>query len=446
MQSSLKKLLLRHRSLLAQQNPTKAMTILVPRSATAVELTTATLHGGLQKNNNYKAATTTIYKNNADLILPISIDASSSSVHDQVLRVACLLCPFLLHNNNSDTLQATRLSGGLSNELYIVESTINSKKKTQVLVRIHPTIGNDSALLDRSAETKLAAWLAQHANAPTVYGRFTNGRVEEFYSNHFPLKHSCMHKYEGQMARHMADLHALDVPHSVLPSRNTTSIWERVRGWLDMIHDEDMQQTNKLRSEWAWLEEALFATSSTTCTHYEQVARDFCRQVVVCHMDAQSLNFLCDSNGNELKWIDFEYVGRNARAVDIANTFCEHANMNEVRAKYETDYPSDKHQDEFLCAYICRLQEQTSGSTTTTEPCTNTALQQIANALQSSSTNSAMLRALRETVAQYTLVSHLSWAVWSLAQRSLSSIEFDYDAYAHHRLDGYQYCKQVFWK
>ena len=72
-------------------------------------------------------------------------------------------------------------------------------------------------------------------------------------------------------------------------------------------------------------------------------------------MDMQSLNLLKDTTITDqevIKVIDFEYAGFNPRAMDMANTFCEHCDMNNIQADYPKEYPSDAVQNQFVQSYI----------------------------------------------------------------------------------------------
>jgi ethanolamine kinase len=136
-------------------------------------------------------------------------------------------------------------------------------------------------------------------------------------------------------------------------------------------------------------------------------------------MDAQSLNFLKSSNDfDDLKLIDFEYSGMHPRAADIANTFCEYCDMNNLKGRWEEEYPTEAQQEEFLDAYLARCEVEM---------------------------DAASRQQFQHEVNKHALVSHLGWATWSVLQHSLSDIDFDYLAYARHRMDGYRYFKKKYW-
>jgi ethanolamine kinase len=212
---------------------------------------------------------------------------------------------------------------------------------------------------------------------------------------------------------------------------------------------------------WQWTRTAFQQHYNDTSTN--TAATRFCRQIVLAHMDCQSLNLLVpleDDSRNQsnkltnnhphgnhdcMRVIDYEYCGLNPRAADIANTFCEMCQMNEIKADWELEYPSQETQDELLRAYLRQLEH--GGCSDGKEDGSNK---------DNSSANNFSLSDMRHEVGRYTLVSHLSWTVWALlyAARHLSKCDihseeegcFNYLAYAQQRMDGYRYFRAHFWE
>jgi thiamine kinase-like enzyme len=441
---------------------------------------------------------TTPYRDNANLVLDMTLDVNASNVNRQIWSIVRTICPFLddvtnsgtlLSQSDSDeeTISATSvdkskqqdpmdgiaiepLTGGLSNELFVVQTS----HPQGVLVRIHPSTDNDSeawtsgpslakaeqhSVVDRETENKLAAWLSAQGIAPIYYGRFTNGRVEEFYPNMTTLSWHEMPTYAPQIARLMADFHRLPVPDEVL-TKPINGKWDCescqfaiIDGWLDTVknlfsrlptpkneaeHDykEKQQLVQELAREWAWLKTQLADNTPLAGDSLEvQVrARSFFREVVLTHQDCQSLNVLRElsptnaSNSNHnFKLIDFEYAGWNPRAADIANTFCEYCDMNNLRANFETEFPSEQNQNVFLQAYVQRVQPS------------------LAAELSASGLWEPFLATARNEVGRFTLQSHLGWAIWSVVKRNEDSIDFDYLAYAAQRMAGYRLFKSRYY-
>lgn len=413
----------------------------------------------------------TVYGENATKILPLEVDATNTATRDQQLvRVLREICPSFFetsHNyheqssathgverRDDHTMTIQPLLGGLSNQLFVWKRPDSS---SSVLFRIHPR--SEVEIVNRETENRILVMLSQQGDAPLFYGRFANGRVEEFYDNHRPLSCREMNTYAAEIAALLARLHRKHVPPQVLTPTDDGHLWTRLEEWFHMASQQQPEQRRittdstlmleRLRFEWTWLQSVLRPTQSRCTTKAingsadaaptqrapAQQAQDFLDEIVLTHMDCQSLNLLRpDSNddGNEsasskagpLRLIDFEYAGLNPRAADIANTFCEFCDMNNMRADYEREYPSEDVQNEFFRAYLKDLDSSSLLAGQQEE----------------------FLTAMRLHVGKYTVLSHLGWAVWSLVQHNLSDIEFDYLAYAQHRMDGYELFKAKFWR
>lgn len=370
-------------------------------------------------------------RSKASTVLPESIDENSPVRNDQIIHVAKTLCPQLCSDDESETqnvissnkqsLTVKPLQGGLSNELFVV-----SNGTSHVLVRVHPS--SETSIIDRNMENRLAAWLSLHGDAPIFYGRFKNGRVEQFYQDYVPLNCREMKLYDAAIARLMARMHQSHPPGRIFDKTTQGHVWERLEEWMELARGTTYQELwDTLRKDLDWLYRQLTGHRQTT-DKMEQKAIEFCRQIVLTHMDCQSLNLLRPKDSqdpNDLCWIDFEYAGLNPRAADIANTFCEHCDMNNIKADYENEYPSEETQTTFLMAYL--------------EALAASPLDDLNQKDQE-----AFLLFLRNEIGRFTLLSHVGWAVWSLVQEQISNIEFDYIAYGRHRLQGYDYFKAKF--
>ena len=405
---------------------------------------------------------TTAYRNNADQVVPTLVEISSPKRNDQIKKVIETLCPFL--SEKFSDLDIQPLGGGLSNELFVVEQ--------QVLVRIHPaapTQEDGCSVVDRDVEPKMAAWLADQKMAPIMYGRFENGRIEEFYPNVVPLSCHDMPAFSSQIGTILARFHTLQMPSTILPkpadsstensneNNSYTSPYSHFNGidrWLQILHskqengdhkdveDSSSSLLGQVETEWQWLKNELSTetlSSKVEDTPTSSSALHFIREVVFTHMDCQSLNLLRPKEDNSetsttsdqppLKLIDFEYAGWNPRAADLANTFCEFTDMNNLCAKYESEYPSTEIQNIFLLAYLNEANPEWFA-----------AIKENEEILKN-----AVLPAMRQEIGRFTLLSHIGWTIWSLVKdQEESGIDFDYIQYARHRMDGYKLFKTWF--
>ena len=472
----------------------------------------------------------TQYRDNADLILDMTLDVHSSStpecVNGQIWNIVSILCPFLHHGKEEkndaiamhdstttlppSSLTIKPLTGGLSNELFIVQTSYSPQG---VLVRIHPSTSSSSddedydddeeaAFIDRDIENKLVAWLSSQNIGPTYYGRFNNGRVEEFYSNVKPLSCHEMSKYAISIATNLATFHSLDVPTTIMGPKPTsleqTCRFNSIDNWFTSVfnkldkkkkeeeevstsnteekknddtdgdndNDDDIIELSKeLYKEWMWLKESLLqegegdvgggggsSDDSTTTNAIKSKALQFIREIVLTHQDCQSLNILkkdtttsADKNTSstedledslDVKLIDFEYAGYNARSADIANTFCEYCDMNNLCAKYESEYPTEYDQNIFLKTYVKQVDPKLA----------NEIFNSSNDEDETSSTEEKIfLSTLRQEIGRFTLLSHLGWAIWGILKKLEDCvIEYDYIEYTRHRMDGYKLFKSLF--
>lgn len=343
---------------------------------------------------------------------------------------------------------------------------------TKVLVRNHCENDEDEGFVDRDSENKLLALLSGHDLAPTYYGRFNNGRVEDFYDGYRALSFHEMAAFGKQIATKMAELHALTLSNEdrnriLGVSQNVAQIWGRVQKWIDLARSKILQkptdkenliQLDYLCQQWKWLQNELndpiakHRESLEVTEHFpemecptEIMIIEFCNEIVLTHMDCQSLNILtpishppypeqsfqpkkANSEEPTIQVIDFEYAGMNARVTDIANTFCEHCDMNNLKPDYKTEFPNIGQQNQFLRAYLLFARPD------------------LANDKKLSNDDwDKILKLMRDQVSRHTLVSHLCWAIWAIAQHYVSSIEFDYLKYAKIRIEGYELFKSKFW-
>jgi len=392
------------------------------------------------------------YLNNPAKVAPLCIKSGSE---EEIAAVVQEICTDIIQ----PPYKISQLSGGLSNQLYVVNDS--------VLVRVHAESGDSSNgddsctsrfhLVDRELESRVLAFLAQEGIAPIMYGRFQNGRLEEFLRGAEPLKCTEMAKYGALIAAELGGMHVLTLPDDiVLPS-----MIDRVEVWFDYILRQgdkndpifaDLDVRGSLQNEFQWLKGLLqppnekSACSSALLPDQHDVsdrAITFSREVVFTHMDCQSLNILklkpittedvktdqFQTTGcRGLQLIDFEYASSNARAADIANTFCEHCDMNNLKADYKNEYPTDDDQNVFLKAYVQKV-----------DPALALELEK-----ENGQSWKDFVQVMRYEVGKHTLLSHLAWAIWSIVQHFVSPIEFDFKQYASQRLEGYRYFKDRF--
>lgn len=448
----------------------------------------------------------TEYRNNPKKMLKLRIDtnATKEECHSQIGKIVDILCPFLLRNGEDCPFRIKPLTGGLSNHLFLVSNSnfssdadgttgvaADTARTNTVLVRIHPDADCQScnnkeeeafSVVDREFEPKFASWLASQREdlphnrgtmAPTVYGRFENGRVEEFYTNVRPLVCAEMKTYAPWIAQSLASFHSLDSPpEDVLPpppiddGTSSATIYKTIRSWLieaskAQLDSNNNKFRNELSQEWDWLETILakppqqqsFESSDNSIV---AEALEFIRRTTIAHMDCQPLNILinrediednCDDTVhtlNTLRLIDFEYSGWNPIAADIANTFCEYCEMSNLRADYEKEYPTPAQQDTFFWNYLLQS-NPTRAKQFSSYSWRQDGMNIDDNPNDCDTEWQLFSSTLQQEVGRFSLLSHLGWAIWSIIKaQEEDGIDFDYMTYARHRMDGYTWAKKKF--
>jgi thiamine kinase-like enzyme len=139
-------------------------------------------------------------------------------------------------------------------------------------------------------------------------------------------------------------------------------------------------------------------------------------------MDLQPLNILkADAWGEHvLKFIDFEYAGYNPRALDVANTWCEHCEMTDMKPDYDAQYPSPDQQRFFVKCYLSNL-----------DPA----------GCEANKYDDAFVADFIRDVDRHSLMSHYAWLLWSVKQAVEADIEWDYYRYIGIRAKGYFWMK-----
>lgn len=321
---------------------------------------------------------------------------------------------------NYDRFHVAPVSGGNTNLLFCV-SKIRCKEQTKpsipdsVLVRVFGAPG----LIDRDIETSTYAALAKQGIAPKYYGRFANGRLEEWLEGMKTLVETDMAIPDIflEAARSFARMHSNFVIPNYLqkyhdPAKPPT-LRTQLHDWLDQAlyhsnfqNDKDTQRAQalelpKLTAELDWLKQSVIPKDA---------------KVGFCHNDVLASNMLWAESTKTLHFIDFEYGGINYLSYDIANHFNEFAGgtSKEYNAtpKY-TDFPSPELQRTFVTEYLTTFHDGSSPSQEQVE------------------------KSLRE-IKGFVLANHLVWGLWGINQAATEGCsDFDYLKYGTCRIQRY---------
>ena len=304
-----------------------------------------------------------------------------------------------------------RVSGGITNTLYLVEFSATHN----VLLRVFGAEG----MIDRDIENATFAALAQSKIAPTYWGRFANGRVEQFLENTRPLQVREMGEHSTNIAVALAQMHRDFVVPTYLNEYHPLdqpTLWTQLEEWLEQAvaalgkfqtpcdcDKADSLHLPNVAEELRWLKET-------------QIPPD--AQVVFCHNDLLAANILLKETDGSIQLIDFEYGGINYLTFDIANHFNEYAGgpPHDPFPNYEW-LPNEKTRQEFIRVYLTTFLNQKP-----TEDAVESMMQELHGFL---------------------LANHLYWGLWAVNQAYTEGCEeFDYMEYAVNRFKQYAICKK----
>ncbi|KAL3924841.1 MAG: hypothetical protein SGILL_000796 [Bacillariaceae sp.] len=341
-----------------------------------------------------------------------------------------------LSETSKINLVVSVVNGGNTNRLFCVSSIQDNGSSRSlrsstastaplpesVLVRIFGAEG----LIDRDVETSTYAALAQQGLALAYYGRFANGRIEE-WSDWKPLTEKDMMKSDisGYIAMQLARLHCqFTIPKHLVEYHNpqgTPTMWTQLEDWLASArkatfrNDKDSQRAEALQlgnlvDELEWLRKDVISSNA---------------KVGFCHNDLLASNILYSV---PLQLIDFEYGGINYLSYDIANHFNEFAGGTAPEDKATPNYdmlPNKDFQRNFCLAY----------------------LEEIMSASKQTASDKEMehsIEKLMQEVEGFILANHLVWGLWGVVQSVIATDEddFDYMHYGSCRINKYFELKQ----
>ena len=428
------------------------------------------------------------YLNNPGLIFPVSIpdsvknpEVTQKEIFAVIVRIVKEMCQGMEQLYIED-LDISELGGGLTNKLYLVrglEEDLNlanlseKKNKVKVLVRVNGPPESD-ILVNRTTENRISSMLSHNKIAPVYYGRFENGRVEEFYENANTLSYLEMRptaeqikvgsgeckSYAWSIASAIGSIHKLQVSDgiSITNCDEEGEIFSKIDKWCELAGAYLLEENHKnviddialwsgedgekftldvIKDEGLWLKTKLApippedrAKSDYKTMDVETTAKYFAREVTFTHLDCQSLNIMKSDaiwGENAVRLIDFEYAGHNPRALDLANTFCEVCKMNDLIPDYIAEELNAKEGRFYLDTYI-----------TTSFP----EMKELQVSIGGEARYEEFLTEFRVEVDQHMMASHLVWAMWSIIQACISPIEFDYMKYGRLRMEGYYLKKE----
>ncbi|KAF0986498.1 hypothetical protein HZS_6257 [Henneguya salminicola] len=319
---------------------------------------------------------------------------------------------------NPEQFLITPIKGALTNYIYLCELNktipIEKHEHRRVILRLY---GEISGSHEKFYEILIFNILSERKLGPKLLGAFKNGRIEQYIeSRALSVAELREGSYLERIARKMAKFHLLEIPFDKRPKYITRF----VEKYLPHIHrafenNEDMTQRQK--------EIINTLASRNVIKEYEdlKVALEKMNSLTVyCHNDVQEGNLLVlPSNYSspqleQIMVIDFEYSYYGYRGYDIGNHFCEFImqNVSDKPLGFDYDpgcYPTHQQQMAFAEAYLNCISEELKNS-------------------NDSSRNYFLTSpdSLIKEANHHSLMSHLFWGFWGVAQHYLSHIDFPF--------------------
>ncbi|KAK3694797.1 kinase-like domain-containing protein [Podospora appendiculata] len=311
--------------------------------------------------------------------------------------------------NSGESISVERLSGALTNAVYVVspppESALSpggegKKTPTKVLLRIYgPQVEH---LIDREKELSVLRRLARKKIGPRLLGTFLNGRFEQFF-NATTLTPANLREPETskQIAKRMRELH--DGVELLEEEKNEgPAVWRNWDRWLEQAEKtvtfldqvvlsgprgamRGPKDAWKMRGpvcgvEWPQFK-ALVQKYRDFLDSYYGNAKKIREKLVFAHNDTQYGNILRirpddqkspllqpANEHKQLIVIDFEYAAANVPGYEFANHFSEWTyNYHDPVTPFacETDkYPAPEQQERFIKAYVNHRSKYATPSST----------------------------------------------------------------------------------
>eukprot|EP00457_Paulinella_chromatophora_P009181 gb/GEZN01009237.1/.p1 GENE.gb/GEZN01009237.1/~~gb/GEZN01009237.1/.p1 ORF type:complete len:428 (-),score=32.20 gb/GEZN01009237.1/:43-1326(-) len=305
-----------------------------------------------------------------------------------------------------DSFLVDVVHGGITNKLYRCQDPLVCEK--YVLVRIFGA--KTDVVINREREAIVVNALSRLGEGPTIYGRFLNGRLEEFLPGR-TLSPADMKSPNIMIlnASATARLHALDIPII-----KDCGLFPMFRGWVKTaleLRFEDAEKAAKYEA----LDMKKIASEAADLLKILSKERSRSKKYVYSHNDLLGGNIMyveakTPSTPASCRFIDFEYGCYTSREYDIANHFCECCGME---CNWSL-FPSEQLQKFFIQHYLFKSGLECSGE----------AVDHFYTGVQ-----------------PWILLAHLFWGIWAVIQASISLIDFDYLAYAKMRFQGYREMK-----
>lgn len=357
------------------------------------------------------------------------MDSVATNLRDRALKICCEHLGGAWKKISVDQISVTPISGGMTNQLYccsLPESfNLPEGEPNQALLRLY---GDQWRDCDMSLQVKIFELLSERELGPKLYGKFDDGRLEEFLpAQSLTSAEMCDPKISQIIARKLARVHSLDVPNM---NKNENWLLERFREWLEFINNHRRSPSDYsdgvAHSTLKIANKLLAIDFEHEINFVRKIIDDIKSPIVFSHNDLHQGNILLAKPtkrrsilDKRVILIDFEYCSYNYRAYDIANHFCEWCFEYDTpeyphSATFEERFPSVEVQRKFIRDYL--------GD----EP------------------DEAEVNKILNEIKPFCMTAHLVWALWSIKCAYLPTTKFGYWEHAWSRWQLYSNLKLEF--
>uniref|UniRef100_A0A0N5ADD2 Choline/ethanolamine kinase n=1 Tax=Syphacia muris TaxID=451379 RepID=A0A0N5ADD2_9BILA len=343
-------------------------------------------------------------------------------------------------------------SGGLNNFIFAISLPEKLRepgsKVNDLLLKIYFTENEDDIL----TESVVTVFLSEKHLGPTVFGAFTEGRIEEFIPSRILTNNEFCNIHVGyEIGRILACIHSLDIPISkkdrfpklvedMLTRLRTSSRWSQSQKMHTTLFDKrgilcpDEVTLDLLAKEFELSKQCVASSGSP---------------IVFSNNDVHPGNLLLrdgfevtndgltgyPSNVDPLVLIDYEYCSYNYRGFDLCHYCCEscHDNANENWPGYrilQEQWPSDEQQRRFAEGYLDQIDKITQIRGGQRPYCVSDL---------PLNRELAIKRILTE-IKQFAAFPQIIWSIWSFRQAEdfpIDSADFDFFECGFDRLGVY---------
>ena len=356
--------------------------------------------------------------------------------HPNILKEPNSICLNLLDNWKQSFLtlqniQYTALTGGLSNELYIVQHNDPDILPKKVILRYYGS--SMQHLVSHQDEVYIAEYTSKKGvnSAKKLASIGKLGRIEQYISGK-TLNLNILYQYQAILlpliCKQLYNLHQLDPP---LLLKNKAILWTFFEKWLPQVN-KNTRTILDYQEEIKWL--YIKINDEQECLEHDNNMKH--NHIVFCHNDAQEGNWIWDNNNTssnhhqkmkKMHLIDYEYSGYNYLLFELANICCE----------FEIDNFA-KFAPFFSIKNIKLLKKSIKNFTYDT-------LEMQFLSLYCQMNKHCNIKLLIKYLDIYRLASHLLWSLWGIIQNQYYKNEnenFNYLMYSNMRTECYLHLKQ----